>query len=94
MNSSNPIEIDGKTYDKYSINFAVTGKYKKDGSQNINVSLRLTPVRVVNEEVEQAGDEHAKAILIGGVEQMDATALEAFSKIKEALQSYIITKGL
>lgn len=94
MNTSRPIEIEGKVYDKYSINFAVTGKYKSDKTPDANIALRLIPTRVVDGVVEQADDTHAKALLIGGIEQMDEAALQAFAAIQKALQTYITTKGI
>jgi hypothetical protein len=56
MNATTPLQIDGKTYPKFSLNLAITGKYSGDGSSDANVAMRLIPTRVENGEVITADD--------------------------------------
>ena len=93
MNATNPITIDGKTYDKFSLNLAITGKYNGDGSSDANVAMRLVPTRVENGEVLTA-DEAAIGIALGSLAGSDAATQQAVGAIQAALQSYISAKGL
>lgn len=94
MIATNPINLNGKTFDKYSINLAVTGKYNPDGSPDASVALRLIPTRIENGVVETADDEHAKAIVFGSMAVADSEAMTAFSSIQAALQAYLSSKGV
>ena len=64
MNATNPIQIDGKNYDRYSLNLAITGKYNGDGSSDANVAMRLIPTLIEDGEVITA-DESAIGIALG-----------------------------
>ena len=46
MIATNPITIEGKTYDRYSLNLAITGRYNADGSPDACINLLLTPTRI------------------------------------------------
>ena len=93
MNASKPIEIDGKTYDKFSLNLAITGKYLGDGSTEASVAMRLIPTRIENGEVISAEAE-AKGIALGSLAGSDAATQQAVAAIQSALQTYITLKGL
>ena len=93
MNASNPITIDGKQYDKFSLNLAITGKYNGDGSSDANVAMRLVPTRIENGEVITA-DEAAIGIALGSLAGSDAATQQAVGAIQAALQAYIVAKGL
>ena len=93
MNASNTITIDGKQYDKFSLNLAITGKYNGDGSSDANVAMRLVPTRIENGEVITA-DEAAIGIALGSLAGSDAATLQAVGAIQAALQAYITAKGL
>ena len=93
MNASNPITIDGKTYDRYSLNLAITGKYNGDGSSDANVAMRLVPTRIETGEVLTA-DEAAIGIALGSLAGSDAATQQAVASIQAALQAYIVAKGL
>jgi hypothetical protein len=90
MNASAPITIDGKTYDRYSLNLAITGRYLGDGS---NVAMRLVPTRIEDGEVITA-DEAAIGIALGSLAGSDAATQQAVGAIQAALQAYIEAKGL
>ena len=93
MNTSAPITIDGKTYDRYSLNLAITGKYNGDGSSDANVAMRLVPTRIEDGEVSTA-DEAAIGIALGSLAGSDAATQQAVGAIQAALQAYIQAKGL
>jgi hypothetical protein len=93
MNATNPIEIDGKQYDRYSLNLAITGKYNGDGSSDAQVAMRLIPTRIENGEV-ITSDAEAKGIALGTLSGSDSATQQAVAAIQTALQTYIIAKGL
>ena len=93
MNASSPIEINGKSHDKYSLNLAITGRYLGDGSSDANVAMRLVPTRVEDGEVITA-DEAAIGIALGSLAGSDEATQQAVGAIQAALQAYISAKGL
>jgi hypothetical protein len=93
MNASNPITIDGQTYDRYSLNLAITGKYKTDGSSDAQVAMRLIPTRIADGAVETA-DAAAIGISLGTLAGSDQATQQAVAAIQQALQTYLQAKGL
>jgi hypothetical protein len=93
MNASNPITIDGKTYPLFSLNLAITGKYKTDGSSDAQVAMRLIPTRLANGQVETA-DANAIGISLGTLAGSDEATQQAVAAIQAALQTYLQAKGL
>lgn len=93
MNASNPIQIEGKQYDKYSLNLAISGRYLGDGSTDANVAMRLVPTRIESGEVSTA-DEAAISIALGSLAGSDEATQQAVASIQQALQTYIAAKGL
>ena len=93
MNASKPITIDGKQYDKFSLNLAITGRYLGGGSSDANVAMRLVPTRIENGEAITA-DEAAIGISLGTLSGADAATQQAVGAIQAALQAYISAKGL
>jgi hypothetical protein len=93
MTASTPLQIDGKQYDRYSLNLAITGKYKADGSSDAQVAMRLIPTRIADGAVETA-DAAALGISLGTLAGSDAATQQAVAAIQAALQAYITAKGL
>ena len=93
MNASNPITLDGKSYDKFSLNLAISGRYLGDGSSDANVAMRLVPTAIQNGEIITA-DEAAIGIALGSLAGSDAATQQAVGAIQAALQAYITAKGL
>jgi hypothetical protein len=94
MNATNPIEIDGKYYDKFSLNLAITGRYLGDGSQDASIAMLLIPTRVENEVVETA-DQAAIGLLRGHLSEIvDPAEQAAVAAIQTALQTLLTAKGL
>ena len=95
MNASAPIEINGKQYDKLSLNLAISGRYLGDGSSDANVAMRLVPTSVNIETGEViTADEAAIGIALGSLAGSDAATQQAVGAIQAALQAYIQAKGL
>jgi hypothetical protein len=93
MTASNPIQIDGKTFDRFSLNLAITGKYHADGSSDAQVAMRLIPTRIANGQVETA-DAAAIGISLGTLAGSDQATQQAVAAIQAALQAYLQAKGL
>jgi hypothetical protein len=93
MITTNPIQINGQTFDRFSLNLAITGKYNVDGSTDASIACRLIPTRIEDGQVITAEAE-AKAIVFGTLEGADADTLQAVGAIQTALQNYLASKGL
>ena len=94
MIATNPITLEnGQTFDRFSLNLAITGKYNGDGSTDANVAMRLVPTRIDNGEVITA-DEAAIGIALGTLAGSDAATQQAVAAIQSALQAYLQAKGL
>jgi hypothetical protein len=93
MKPTNPIIIDGETYDIYTINLAITSVVNPDASEDANVSMRLLPTRVANGEVIVA-DAYARVMLLGSVDNVDLATKTAVAQISASIQEFIYAKGL
>jgi len=93
MTASNPIQINGQTFDRYSLNLAITGKYKSDGSTDAQIAMRLIPTRIADGAVETA-DSAAIGISLGTLAGSDQATQQAVAAIQAALQTYLQAKGL
>lgn len=93
MTASTPLQIDGKEYDRYSLNLAINGKYNADGTPDASIAARLIPTRIEGDEVEQA-QEQSVNIALGSLSGADQPTLTAVSEISAALQKFILSKGL
>lgn len=93
MNATNPIEINGKTYDRYSLNLAISGKYLPTGQPDASVCMRLVPTAIENGVVETA-ESAAKGIVLGTLDGSDEATQTAVAAIQSALQAYLQAKGL
>lgn len=93
MIATNPITLDGQTFDRYSLNLAITGKYSGNGSTDAHVAMRLIPTRIEDGQVHTA-DAHALGISLGTLAGADAPTQAAVGAIQTALQTYIAAKGL
>jgi len=100
MKPTNPIVIDGKTYDRYSLNLAITGSYKADGSPDASIAMRLVPTCLVPATDEapasvETADSAAIGLLRGHLSEIADPAEQAtVAAIQSALQTLLISKGL
>lgn len=94
MIATNPITIDGKIYDRFSLNLAITGKYNSNGTPDACINLLLTPTRIENGEVITANSA-AQSLLRGSLSEVSDPAEQvAVTAIQSALQTYLQVKGL
>jgi hypothetical protein len=100
MTASTPITIDGKTYDRFSLNLAITGSYKADGTPDASIAMRLVPTRLVAASDEapasvETADSAAIGLLRGHLSEVaDPVEQAAVAAIQSALQTLLISKGL
>jgi hypothetical protein len=100
MIATTPLEIDGQTYDRWSLNLAITGKYKADGSPDASIAMRLIPTRIVPATEDTAASvEQADAAYVGILrgrlsEITDPAEAECVAAITTALQTLVASKGL
>jgi hypothetical protein len=93
MNATNPIVIGEKSFDLFSLNLAINGKYLPDGSSDASIAARFIPTRIEGDEVEQA-QEHSINIALGSLSGSDAPTLTTVAEISAAIQKFILSKGL
>ena len=94
MNATSPITIDGKQYDKFSLNLAISGRYENNGAQDACINLLLTPTRIEADEVITA-PEASVSILRGRLAEVtDPAEQAAVAAIQAALQNLLTAKGL
>jgi hypothetical protein len=93
MIATTPLQIDGQTYDRWSLNLAITGKYKADGSPDASIAMRLIPTRISEGSIITA-EAHAKAIVLGSLNNADELTMQAVAAVQAALQTYVAAKGL
>jgi hypothetical protein len=101
MTASNPIQIDGKTYPLFSLNLAITGKYKAEtGQPDAQIAMRLVPTRLVPATDEapasvETADSAAIGLLRGHLSEVaDPAEQAAVAAIQTALQTLLAAKGL
>jgi hypothetical protein len=93
MTATNPIEIDGQIFDRFSLNLIVSGSYNSEGQPDASVVCNLVPTRIDGDMVETA-PQHALNIRLGKLDQADEPTLAAVTAIHAALQTFIISKGI
>ena len=91
MNSTNPLIINGKVYDKFNITLALSTRF--DDSEDASLALTLTPARYENGIVEQS-TENNQTVLFGSKSVADQPTLIALEEILTAIQKLITTKEL
>ena len=105
MIATNPIQIDGQTFDRYSLNLAITGKYNGDGTPDACINLLLTPTRIAPATTDDEGNsipaqavtepQAARSLLRGRLSEVhDPAEIAAIAAIQTALQTYLQAKGL
>jgi hypothetical protein len=93
MTASTPLQIDGKQYDRYSLNLAINGKYNADGSSDASIAARFIPTRLVEDGEPEQAQEQSVNIALGSLSGADQPTLTAEAEISAALQKFIISKG-
>lgn len=93
MESFSPKIINGKTYDKYSIDLIVSGTYNSDGQPDASIICNFIPT-TIEDGVVQTDQSATTTLRVGSLSQADEDILNVVSTIKEALQNYINTKNI
>jgi len=93
MNATNPIQINGKSYDRYAMTLAVSGRYEAPDQPDASVVLTLTPIRFEGDDCIAAQD-HSRTILFGTLASADDAERLAVREVQAALQKFINSKGL
>jgi hypothetical protein len=94
MTASAPITIDGKEYDRYSLNLAINGKYNPDGTTDASIAARFIPTRLVEDGEPEQAQEQSVNIALGSLSGADPATLTAVAEISAAIQKFILSKGL
>lgn len=95
MIATNPIQIDGQTFDRYSLNLAISGNYRPDGQPDACINLLLAPTRISDEGEVIMAHESARSLLRGKLAEVtDPAEQTAVAAIQSALQTYLQAKGL
>jgi hypothetical protein len=92
MLATNPLQLDGQTFDRYSLNLIISGTYTPEGQPEASVVCNLTPLRIADGAVETV-PAHSKSIRLGTLTAADQETLQAVGAIQAALQQFITTKG-
>lgn len=93
MKPSQPIIINGETYDFYTLNLSVTSKYLDCATEDASIAMRLIPTRIQDGEVIMADAEaigFARGTLIGA----DEITMQTAYAIQAAIKNYINVKGI
>jgi hypothetical protein len=95
MNATNPIEIEGKIHDRYSLCMSIAGNYTPGGSMTGNVALRLVPVRIAPDgTVETAAEGSVSLAAADFANHADPHIRAAATAILAALQTLVTSKQL
>jgi hypothetical protein len=93
MKPTNPIVIDGKTYDLYTMTLATASRYNSPDQQDASVVLTLTPTRFEGDQVEQS-QENNRTVLFGSLASASQSAIVAVDEVSAAIQKFIYAEGL
>jgi len=93
MKPTNPIIIDGKTYDLYTMTLATASRYNSPDQQDASCVLTLTPTRFEGDQIEQS-QENNRTVLFGSLAVADQNAIVAVDEVSAAIQKFIYAEGL
>lgn len=95
LTSTQPIERDGKVYDRLAANLALSPMWQADGL-GCSIAVRLTPYRVGPGGPERL-DDAAQAVVYGDATQeaaSDPAVARFLMALEAAAQAFIDAKGL
>lgn len=93
MKPSQPIVIDGETYDLYTMTLATASRYNLPDQQDASVVLTLTPTRFEGDQVKQS-QENNRTVLFGSLASASQPAFVAVDEVSTAIQKFIYAEGL
>ena len=95
MLATNPVVIDNETYDQLGINLAVTYRVTGNGTGDASVAMRIVPARIDGQTGEViTAEEAATGISVATLDGVDQVAADTVNIIKDAIQSYLASKGI
>jgi hypothetical protein len=96
LSLNNPIDHEGKTYDKAVIMLAIS-PVNKGGNYSAAVSMTIKPFRKdASGNIEEL-EEHDKYVIIADIDQTmltDSSLQSSVAGILQSLQSYLNAKGI
>lgn len=93
MQSASPITIDGVTYDRLSVNLAVTSNYSAAGTRDMSIALRVIPTAVTADGVKTL-DAHANTVYRGSLSELRSESeQECVEAMTAALAAFIESRG-
>lgn len=94
MQSANPVTVDGVTYDRLSVNLAVTSSYNAAGERDMSIALRVIPTRIDAEAGVQTADAAAYTVYRGRLAELQSEQEQAcVQSMTAAIQAFITAKG-
>lgn len=95
LTTTQPIERDGKVYDRLAANLALSPMWREDGI-GLSIAVRLTPYRV-GESGPEPLDDAARAVVYGDAVAAagnDPVVRELLLGLERVAQRFIDAKGL
>lgn len=93
MNSSNPITLDNITYDRLSVNLAVTSVYNAAGERDMSIALRVIPTAITPDGAKTL-DAQAYTVYRGRLAELrTADEQSCVQDMTTALASFIQSQG-
>lgn len=94
MQSANPVVIDGQTFDKLTVNLAVTTQYNAAGERDMSIAMRVIPTRIDAAVGVVTADSAANTVYRGRLAELhgehEQTCVAAMTA---ALGQFIAAKG-
>jgi hypothetical protein len=94
MIPTQPIIIDGETYDRYTASLAFMVRHNPDGTSTTSCNVRLVPTRITEDGQVITADAHGRNMLMGQEAGASADTLVAVNGIKQIGQAFIDGRGL
>lgn len=93
MQSQNPITADGVTYDRLSVNLAVTSVYNAAGERDMSIAMRVIPTAITADGVKTL-DAQSHQVCKGSLSSVrTADEVACVQSMTAALAQYIQSQG-
>lgn len=93
MQSQNPITVDGVTFDRLSVNLAVTSSYNAAGERDMSIALRVIPTAITPDGAKTL-DAQAYTVYRGRLSELRTSDEQAcIQTMTTALASFIQSQG-
>lgn len=93
MQSASPITVDGVTYDRLTVNLAVSTTYNAAGERDMSIALRVIPT-AITPEGQKTLDAQSHTIYRGRFSELrDAEEQACAVAMTQILQNFIASRG-